>query len=154
MIWPFLKRNCSPSSKSRSEASQRERLYFNESSLYFPIEKSESSDLSCPTVMSRMLAPLARAYSACYRISPGDRGCLAQRSEFELPVPISEQVDDNMAGSDAQTKCRDRAKLKSQDCLYIQQHSRRPSPRTMNDIATDSEREKNKRLLCPVAVTT
>jgi hypothetical protein len=50
---------------------------------------------------------------------------LAERGEFELPVPISEQPDDNMmSGSGAQTKCRDRPRLKRLVGLYGQQHSK------------------------------
>jgi hypothetical protein len=76
-----------------------------------------------------------------YDLSGGSRNrdSLAKRDEFELPVPISEQPDDNMmSGSGAQTKCRDRPRLKRLVVLYGQQHSKEILPScAMNDIATD-----------------
>jgi hypothetical protein len=64
---------------------------------------------------------------------------LAEGGEFELPVPICEESDDNMmSGSGAQTKCRDRPGLKRLVVLYGQQHSKETLPScAMNDIATD-----------------
>jgi hypothetical protein len=64
---------------------------------------------------------------------------LAERGEFELPVPISEQPDNNMtSGSGAQTKCRGRPRLKRLLGLYGPQHSKETFPsRVISDIATD-----------------
>jgi hypothetical protein len=63
---------------------------------------------------------------------------LAERGEFELPVPISKQPDDNVMGFGAQTKCRDRPRLKRLVGLYGRQHSKETFPLcAMNDIAAD-----------------
>jgi hypothetical protein len=76
------------------------------------------------------------------RISPQNvrnRDSLAERGEFELPVPISEQPDNNMtSGSGAQTKCRGGPRLKRLLGLYGPQHSKETFPsRVISDIATD-----------------
>jgi hypothetical protein len=55
---------------------------------------------------------------------------LAERGEFELPVPISEQSDDNvMSGSGAQRKRRVGWRLKRGVGLYRGNIRSRPSPR-------------------------
>jgi hypothetical protein len=47
-----------------------------------------------------------------------------ERGEFELPVSIAEQPDDNVMGSGPQTKCRDRPRLKRLVGLSGRQHSK------------------------------
>ena len=56
---------------------------------------------------------------------------LAERGEFELPVPISEQPDDqhDVGVRGAQTKCRDRPRLKRLVGLYGRQYSKETLPR-------------------------
>jgi hypothetical protein len=44
----------------------------------------------------RRIAPTRGLFLHVKRISPGDRDSLAERSEFELPVPVSKLSDDNV----------------------------------------------------------
>ena len=63
-----------------------------------------------------------------------------ERGEFELPVPISEQPDENMmSGSAARRRSvGDRLRLKCLVGLYGRRHSNETFPScAMNDIATD-----------------
>ena len=65
---------------------------------------------------------------------------LAERGEFELPVPISEQPDENMMSGSAAPRRSvwDRLRLKRLVGLYGRQHSKETLPScAMNDIATD-----------------
>ena len=69
-----------------------------------------------------------------------DDDCLAERGEFELPVPISEQPDENMMSGSAAPRRSvwDRLRLKRLVGLYGRQHSKETLPScAMNDIATD-----------------
>jgi hypothetical protein len=82
-------------------------------------------------------------------VNPGPNGqpalvlyddCLAERGEFELPVPISEQPDENMMSGSAAPRRSvwDRLRLKRLVGLYGRQHSKETLPScAMNDIATD-----------------
>jgi hypothetical protein len=85
------------------------------------------------------MKPQARAILPIRAENPQRRDSVAERGEFELPVPISEQPDDNMtSGSGAQTKCRDRARFKRLVGLYGRQHSKETFLScAINDIATD-----------------
>jgi hypothetical protein len=68
---------------------------------------------------------------------PKTEDSLAERGEFELPVPISEQPDDNMMSVSAAPR-RDRPRLKCLVGLYGRQHSKETFPScAMNDVATD-----------------
>jgi hypothetical protein len=63
-----------------------------------------------------------------------------ERGEFELPVPISEQPDDNMMSGSGTRRSVGIARggLKRLVGLYGQQHSKETFPScAMNDIATD-----------------
>jgi hypothetical protein len=64
---------------------------------------------------------------------------LAEQGEFELPVPISEQPDDNMmSGSGTRRSVGIARGLKRLVGLYSQQHSKETFPSgAMDDIATD-----------------
>jgi len=67
-------------------------------------------------------------------------GSLAEGGEFELPVPISEQPDENMMSGCAAPRrsIRDRLRLKRLVGLYGRQHPKETLPScAMNDIATD-----------------
>jgi hypothetical protein len=65
---------------------------------------------------------------------------VAERGEFELPLPISEQPDDNMMSGSAAPRriagiARDSNALGG---LYGRQHSKETFPScAMNDVATD-----------------
>jgi hypothetical protein len=62
---------------------------------------------------------------------------LAERGEFELPVPLSEQSDYNrMSGFTAPRRIRDRPNLKRQGGLYGRQHPNGTFPSCAN-IAMD-----------------
>jgi hypothetical protein len=66
---------------------------------------------------------------------------MVEQGEFELPVPISEQPDDNMmsGGRGVGARCRDRPRLKRPVNLYGRQHSKESFPScAMKDIATDT----------------
>ena len=66
--------------------------------------------------------------------------CVAERSEFALPVSISEQPDENMMSGCAAPRRSvwDRLRLKRLVGLYGRQHSKETLPScAMNDIATD-----------------
>jgi hypothetical protein len=76
---------------------------------------------------------------AFWRIG-GFRDCLAERGGFELPVPISEQPDENMMSGCVAPRpsIRDRLRLKRLVGLYGRQHPKDTLPScAMNDIATD-----------------
>ena len=66
-----------------------------------------------------------------------EKDSMAERGEFELPVPISEQPDDDvMSGSGAQTKRRDRLEAQTQGRLMPRQDSKQTFPScAMNEIA-------------------
>ena len=84
-------------------------------------------------------ASLAAAISAP-RAGTNFLDSLPERGEFELPVPISEQPDENMmSGSVAPRRSVwDRLRLKRLVGLYGRQHSKETLPScAMNDMATD-----------------
>src|SRR6202158_4805639 len=89
------------------------------------------------------LQSLYRQVNRHFHLNPrfrfgSEEDSLAERGEFELPVPISEQPDDNVMGSGAQTKCRDRPRLKRLVGLCGRQPSKETFPScAMNDIAAD-----------------
>jgi hypothetical protein len=65
---------------------------------------------------------------------------LAEQGEFELPVPIREQPDENMISGCAAPRRSiwDRLRLKRLVGLYGRQHPKETLPScAMNDIATD-----------------
>jgi hypothetical protein len=66
---------------------------------------------------------------------------MVERTEFELPVPVCEQPDDNMmSGSGTRRSIGIARGLKRLAGLYGQQHSKETFPScAMNDIATDVE---------------
>jgi hypothetical protein len=81
---------------------------------------------------------------------------LAERGEFELPVPISEQPDDNMRVGvrGAQTKCRDRPRLKHIVGFYCRQHSKEtlpPAGRTTSRLMSPQRSNKRAGHFAPVA---
>jgi hypothetical protein len=49
-----------------------------------------------PVPVGRAHRPTRGLFRRVKRISPGDRDSLAERGEFELPVPICEQSDDSI----------------------------------------------------------
>jgi hypothetical protein len=74
--------------------------------------------------------PQARAIPPLRAENPQRRESVAERGEFELPVQIAEQPDDNvMWGSGAHTKCRDRPRLKHTVGYTVGNIQRRPSLR-------------------------
>jgi hypothetical protein len=71
---------------------------------------------------------------------PKTRDSLAEQGEFELPVPIREQPDENMISGRAAPRRSiwDRLRLKRLVGLYGRQHPKETLPScAMNDIATD-----------------
>ena len=52
------------------------------------VTRHDSTYELSPVPVGRAHRPHMRAISACKRISPGDRDSLAERSGFELPVPL------------------------------------------------------------------
>jgi hypothetical protein len=74
--------------------------------------------------------PQAQAIPPLRAENPQRRESGAERGEFELPVQIAEQPDDNvMWGSGAHTKCRDRPRLKHTVGYTVGNIQRRPSLR-------------------------
>jgi hypothetical protein len=74
-----------------------------------------------------------RVFHAEKKRIPKTEDSLAERGEFELPVPISEQPDDNMMSGPRRPD-----EVPGSPEVYGWQHSKETFPScAMNDIATD-----------------